>query len=129
VYLVDVVRALGREVHHVARASTPTHAALRDRVAAIAVVTVVIDVICAVLALLLERHVPQTDIQSYGSAFFWTTTQLLTISSQIQNPLSVGGRVLDVFMEAYAMSVVATLAGSMGAFLIKRGHEADAARH
>ncbi len=93
---------------------------------AVALATGVIDLICAALALLFERHVKPTDIRSYGSALFWCTTQLLTVSSQIQNPLSVGGRILDVFMEGYAMIVVATLAGSMGAFLIRRAHDADA---
>ena len=56
---------------------------------------------------LLERHSRQTEITTFGSAVFWTTTQLLTVSSQIKNPISVGGRVLDVFMEIYAITVIA----------------------
>jgi hypothetical protein len=31
--------------------------------------------------------------------------------------------VLDVFMEVYAITVIATLAGAMGSFLQKRGEE------
>ncbi len=124
-YPARVVRAAGRELHHIIRADTTAHGALRDRVAAIAFITLIVDLICAVLALLLEHHVPQTDILSYGSALFWTTTQLLTVSSQIHNPVSFGGRVLDVFMEAYALIVVSTLAGSFGAFLVRRAHERE----
>src|SRR5450759_1900401 len=37
----------------------------------------------------------------------WTTTQLLTVSSQIKDPITVGGRILDVFMETYAITVIA----------------------
>jgi hypothetical protein len=53
------------------------------------------------------------------------TAQTLTVSSQIKNPISVGGRILDVFMEIYAITVIATLAGALGSFLQKRGQEID----
>ena len=92
----------------------------------IIVATVGIDLVCAVAAFLLERHSQQTEVKTFGSAAFWTTTQLLTVSSQIKNPISVGGRILDVFMEIYAISVIATLAGAFGSFLQKRGQEIDA---
>jgi hypothetical protein len=92
---------------------------------AIVVATIGVDLVCAIAAFLLERGAHQTQIHTFGSAAFWTTTQLLTVSSQIINPLSVGGRVLDIFMEAYAISVVATLAGAFGSFLQRRGQEID----
>ena len=74
---------------------------------------------------LLERHAGQTEVKTLDSAAFWTTTQLLTVSSQIKNPISVGGRILDVFMEIYAITVIATLAGAIGSFLQKRGEDID----
>jgi hypothetical protein len=40
-------------------------------------------------------------------------------------PISTGGRLLDVFMEIYAITVIATLAGAIGSFLQKRGQEMD----
>ena len=92
----------------------------------IIIATVGVDLFCAVMAFLLERHSPQTEISTFGSAAFWTTTQMLTVSSQIKNPISVGGRILDVFMEIYAITVIATLAGAVGSFLQKRGEEIDA---
>jgi hypothetical protein len=106
-------------------AATPTHRRLRDAVVAIGVATIGIDLICAIVAFLLERHAHQTEINTFGSAVFWTTTQLLTVSSQIKNPISAGGRVLDIFMEIYAITVIATLAGAFGSFLQKRGQEID----
>jgi hypothetical protein len=90
--------------------------------------TVGVDVLCAIAAFARERHAQQTELKTIGSAAFWTTTQLLTVSSSIANPLSVGGRVLDIFMEAYAITVIATLAGAIGSFLQKRGEEIDAHR-
>ena len=92
---------------------------------AIVVATVGVDLLCAVAAFLLERHSQQTELKTFGSAAFWTTTQLLTVSSQIKNPISVGGRILDVFMEIYAIVVIASLAGAIGSFLQKRGQEID----
>ncbi|MBS1870307.1 MAG: hypothetical protein JSS99_11655 [Actinobacteria bacterium] len=119
--------ALLREVYDVARARTPTHRHLRDRVLAIALLSVLVNLVCALLALLLERHAPQTQVRTYGSALFWTSTQLLTVSSSIQNPITDGGRVLDVVMELYAVTVVTSLAGCFGAFFHRRGRERDEA--
>ena len=126
-YLLRVLGESAGEVRDVVRAGTPTHRRLRDRLVAIALATVGLDLVCAVLAFLFEHHEKQTQIESLGSALFWTTTQLLTVSSSIQNPISFPGRVLDIVMEIYAITVIGALAGALGAFLIKRGEELDAA--
>jgi hypothetical protein len=114
-----------REFVDVLRAATPTHRRFRGRLAAILVATVGVDLACAVLALLFEHHAKQTQINDFGSALFWTSTQLLTVSSSLQNPISVAGRVLDVFMEIWAITVIAALAGSAAAFFHKRGDELE----
>lgn len=124
-YVVRVMRGLTREVRDVVRARTPTHARLRDSLVGIALATLGVDLICAVLGLVFEQHAHQTQVTSFGSALFWTSTQLLTVSSSIQNPISTPARILDVAMEVYAITVVASLAGAMGAFLVKRGHELE----
>ncbi len=129
VYIARVLRAAAGEVHDVARAKTPTHGRLRDSLVVIAVATIVIDVICAVLALVLEDGAKQSQIASFGSAIFWTSTQLLTVSSSFQNPVSTGGRILDVGMEAYAVTVIASLAASVGAYMVKRGRELEQTEH
>jgi hypothetical protein len=121
-----VLGSASRELRDVLRAATTTHRRLRDQLVAIIVATVGIDLFCAIAAFLLERHSQQTEIKSFGSAAFWTTTQMLTVSSQIKNPISAGGRTLDIFMEIYAITVIATLAGAFGSFLQKRGQEIDA---
>ena len=117
------MRQAGREAGAVLRAATDTHRHLRERLAAVAVVTLAVDLGCAAAAYFLERHVHESEIHTFASALFWTSTQLLTVSSQMKNPLSVGGRVLDVFMEAYAITVVGALAGSFGAFFHRRSAE------
>ena len=118
--LLRVLGSAAGEFRDVLRAATVTHRRLRDQLVAIIVATVGVDLLFAVAAFLLERHSQQTEITTFGSAVFWTTTQLLTVSSQIKNPISVGGRVLDVFMEIYAITVIAALAGAFGSFLQRR---------
>lgn len=122
-----VLGAAGREAYDVLRARTPTHRRLRDRLVVVATVSVVLDLVCAALAYWIEHGAAQTEIKTFGSALFWTSTQLLTVSSSLKNPITPAGRVLDVLMELYAITVVATLAGSFSAFLHKRGRERDEA--
>jgi hypothetical protein len=126
-YPLRVMGQAGAEVREVLRAGTPTHARLRDQLVAIALATVGFDIVCAVLGFLFEHDQKQTQIKSLGSALFWTTTQMLTVSSNIQNPITAPGRVLDVVMEIYAITVIGSMAGALGAFLVKRGEELDAA--
>jgi hypothetical protein len=116
---------VNRELLMVARGDTPTHEHLRSRLLFLLVVTVVLDAGATVLVFLFERHAPGTGITSAGDALFWTSTQLLTVSSQLPNPISTPARVLDVFLQAYAISAVAALAGSFGAFFHRRSNERD----
>jgi hypothetical protein len=123
-YIGRVLRHARSEFRNVVHARTTPHARLRDHVVAITVLTIGVDLVCALLALLLEHDAKRTQIKSYGSALFWTTTQLLTVSSQLPNPITTGGRILDVFMEIWAITVVASLAGAIGAFLVRRAETA-----
>jgi hypothetical protein len=122
---MNLMRRTGREFRAIFRAETPTHRRYRDHLIAILVVTIGVDVVCTVLTYFLERHAAGTEIHTMGSAFFWTSTQLLTVSSQLKDPISFGARVLDILMEAYAITVIASLAGITGAFVQRRGSELD----
>jgi len=112
-------------VLNVARAATPTHEHLRSRLTVLAIATVILDAVASLLIFAFERHAPGTEITDLGDAVFWTTTQLLTVSSQLPNPISAPARVLDVFLQAYAISIVGMLAGSFAAFFHRRGMERD----
>jgi hypothetical protein len=113
----------GMQAMMVARGMTPAHRHLRSRLGAILLATVVLDVAASLLVFLFERRAPGTGIHTAGDALFWTSTQLLTVSSQLPNPISTPARVLDVLLQAYAISVVAILAGSFGAFFHGRSME------
>jgi hypothetical protein len=119
------MREGGREVVEVARGVTPTHEHLRSRLAFVFIATLILDAIASVLILGFERHAQGSEITTLGDSVFWTSTQLLTVSSQLHNPISTPARVLDIFLQAYAISVVAILAGSFGAFFHRRGLERD----
>jgi voltage-gated potassium channel len=93
------------------------HRRLIGRLLLILVATLVIDVVGTFLVYLAERHARGTDIHSVGDAFFFTTVQLLTVSSQIRNPLTPFGRVVDIVLEVWAVLVVAGSAGAFASFL------------
>jgi hypothetical protein len=75
-----------------------------------------VDVCGTVAFYLLERHAHGSDVRTFGQAFFFTTVQLLTVSSQIKNPITPWGRVVDVGLELWAVIVVAGSAGAVAAF-------------
>src|ERR1700761_7778169 len=106
VYPLRTIAAFASEIARVLRGGTPVHGRLRDRLAALAITTIGVDLLCGVLALLFERGESHTQIQNFGDALFWTTTQLLTVSSNLRNPISTPARILDVFMEVYAITII-----------------------
>jgi hypothetical protein len=127
---VSGLAALPRELMAVMRGSTPAHLHLRERLAVLVGSVLVADAVASVLAWRLEMDAPRSDIHHYGDALFWTTTQLLTVSSQMRNPVTGLGMVLDVVMEFAGITVVAALAGSLGSFLYRRSMERNpSARH
>jgi ABC-type branched-subunit amino acid transport system permease subunit len=117
-------RPMRRAVHGLLmtlRAATPAHADLRSRIVGLTVVSIVMDLVCAALAWELEQG--HGEITTFGNALFWTTTQMLTVSSQFPNPLTAGGKILDVWLELYAITVVTALAGAFASFFHHRSRE------
>ncbi len=92
------------------------HRRLVSRLILVVAASMVVDAIGTVCIYLFERHVAQTEIHSVFDAFFFTTVQLLTVSSQISNPHSAAGRIVDVFLEIWAVLVVAGSAGAIASF-------------
>ena len=119
----------GRSVMAVVRGDTAAHLHLRQRLVLLIGSTFVMDAVCSVIALVTERNATKSDIHSYGQALFWTTTQLLTVSSQMRNPVTGAGMWLDVVMEFFGITVVAALAGSLGSFLYRRSMERNPPVH
>jgi len=92
------------------------HRRLISRLALLLLATLTIDAVGTVLVYVFERSTKQTDIHSFFDAFFFTTVQLLTVSSQIKNPLSVPGRLVDIALEVWAVIAVAGSAGAIASF-------------
>src|SRR5690348_538001 len=100
-YPVTVLRGLGAEAWATAGGRTETHRHLRDRIAAAALASLLLDLVVAVAVLVAERHARGTAIHTYGQAVFWTSSQLLTVSSSAPNPLTPLGRAIDVGLELW----------------------------
>ena len=78
--------------------------------------TLVILAVGSVLIWHFESGAKGGNIHGLGDAVFFTTVQLLTVSSSMTNPLTAGGRVVDVALEAWAIFVVTAVAGSFASF-------------
>ena len=92
------------------------HRRLISRIVIVIVLTMLVDVVASVLIWVLERRADGTDVHTVGDAVFFSTTQLLTISSQLKIPLTGGGRVVDVALEVWGVVVVASVGGSFASF-------------
>jgi hypothetical protein len=92
------------------------HRRLLARLGLVLVATAAVDLVGTIAIYFLERHAHMTDVTTFGDALFFTTVQLLTVSSQLKNPLTAWGRVVDVGLELWAVIVVAGSAGAVAAF-------------
>ena len=98
------------------RRPQPPHYHLRRRVLQALTIVLVADVVGTVLMWLAERDKPRSEIHNVWDAFFFTTVQLLTISSQLRNPVTTVGRIVDIFLEIWGVLVVAGTAGAFASF-------------
>ena len=107
---------LGEEV---ARLTTveERHRRLAARLVLVILSTVVIVLLGSVGTFFAERHANGTQIHTLGQAAFFTSTQILTVSSSMKNPLTPTGRIIDVVLETWAVVVVAGSAGAVASFL------------
>jgi hypothetical protein len=78
--------------------------------------TVVVFVAGTVLTWAFESGQRGGDIHGFGDAAFFTAVQMLTVSSQIKNPLTTPGKIVDVGLEMWAVFVVTVVAGSFATF-------------
>ncbi len=106
----------------VARGKTNTHTHLRRRLLIIFGATAVFSVLCTLVVYLTEHGAKGTEIHSIFDSFLFTTSQLLTGSS-VANPATNLGKILELIFDLWAITVVASLAGSFGAFFHARSKE------
>jgi hypothetical protein len=101
------------------------HLVLRRRIVQALVLVAVVDVIGTVLMWMFENDVQKSEIRNLWDAFFFTTVQLLTVSSQLRNPVTTGGRVVDIFLELTALCLVSGIAGAFASFFLDLGQGGD----
>jgi hypothetical protein len=92
------------------------HSELLGRLGLVVVLTAIVDAFGTVAIYFAERHADGTEITTLGDAFFFTTVQLLTVSSQLRNPFTTMGRAVDIALELWAVVVVAGAAGAIADF-------------
>lgn len=85
----------------------------------LAAAAVVVDLVAGAIAFYAEKG-HANAFHNYWGALFWTTTQLLTVSSQLPNPSSTVAHVLDVVLELTSISIITSIAGSWAAFFHHR---------
>lgn len=115
----SVVRADDSQVHS-------AHRNLRNRLAAILWITVTMDIVLTAIVYFTERHAAGSEIHSVFDAGLFSTSQLLTASS-FMSPTTNLARVLALLCDIYSIFVIASLAGSLGAFFHLRTQERRAA--
>ena len=108
-------RVIGEELGRLSTWSE-RHRRLLARIVIALALSVAVDLVAGLLAWDFESGVKGSDIHGFGDALFFTTVQLLTISSQLRNPVTSAGKVLDVALEAWAIFVVTAVAGSFASF-------------
>ena len=96
----------------------PHHRRLVARLMMALALTLLVDAAGTILIWAFEPHGQKSDIHNLGDALFFSTVQLLTVSSQIKNPLTAAGRFVDVFLELWALVVVTGVAGAFAAFFM-----------
>jgi hypothetical protein len=92
------------------------HRRLLARVLIALGLSVVVDVVGATLMWSFERGLQGSDIHGFGDALFFSTVQIVTISSSFKNPVTHAGQVVDVVLELWAIFVVTAIAGSFASF-------------
>jgi hypothetical protein len=78
--------------------------------------SVIVLAVGSVLILIFESGQKGGEIHGFGDAVFFTSVQLLSVSSSLTNPVTAAGKVIDVALEAWAIFVITAVAGSFASF-------------
>jgi hypothetical protein len=120
------VAHITKEARMVLRGETLTHQFLRARLTFLIASTLVVDAVATVLMYWFEAGDSRSGFDNFGGALFWVSAQLTTVSSQMPNPVTGPGQVLDILLEVWSISIVATAAASIAAFFHARHLEGHA---
>ena len=119
------MQELGHLREFVKRKPKPRHRKLRRRIVVAVILVGIADVVGTLIMWSLETDVGESEIHGLWDAFFFTTVQLLTVSSQMKNPVTTGGQVTDIFLELNALFLVTGIAGAFASFFLAEEDEVD----
>ena len=94
------------------------HRRLLARVTIAFCLSVAVDAVCATLMWSYESGVDGSSIHDFGDAVFFSTVQILTVSSSLKNPVTNAGQIVDVVLELWAVFVITAVAGSFASFFL-----------
>lgn len=126
VRLVRLGRALpaARVLSASYRGLAPARQLLRSRVGYLAAATAAVAVAASELVYLFERDRPDPAFDSFGDTLVWGFATVLALQAD-PVPQSVEARVVMIVGFAFGLVIVASLAGTVGAFLIDDRRELD----
>jgi hypothetical protein len=94
------------------------HRRLLARVIIALCLSVVVDVVGATLMWSNESGLKGSSIHGFGDALFFSTAQIVTVSSSYKNPVTNAGQIVDVGLEVWAVFIVTAVAGSFASFFM-----------
>jgi hypothetical protein len=94
------------------------HRRLLARIVIAFALSVVVDLTCTALMCSFESGLKGSEIHGFGDALFFSTVQILTVSSSLKNPVTHAGQIVDVALEFWAIFVVTSVAGSFASFFL-----------
>jgi ABC-type uncharacterized transport system permease subunit len=92
------------------------HRRLLARIVLALCLSVAVDLVGGLLMWLLESGKKGSDLHGFGDSLFFSSVQILSVSSSLKNPITGGGKIVDVVLEFWAIFVVTALAGSFASF-------------
>jgi hypothetical protein len=92
------------------------HRRLLARIVLAFCLSVAVDLVGGLLMWLLESGKKGSDLHGFGDSLFFSSVQILSVSSSLKNPITGGGKIVDVALEFWAIFVVTALAGSFASF-------------
>ena len=94
------------------------HRRLAARIVIALALSAIVDLVGAVLAWQFESGVRGSEIHGFGDALFFSTAQIVTVSSSFSNPVTHAGQFVDVVLELWGIFVVTAVAGSFASFFL-----------
>jgi voltage-gated potassium channel len=94
------------------------HRRLLARIVIAFCLSTVVDFVGAALMWSFESGLKGSAIHGFGDAIFFSTAQILTVSSSLTNPVTHAGQVVDVALEFWSVFVVTVVAGSFASFFL-----------